>query len=82
MQMDRELGLILGKSDAKGTFITEWNTHYVAAILGYGEKLRKSGINEIISSMTSSGKSFLLYIAYNILLISDEILLQMRISDS
>ncbi len=58
MQMDQELGLILGKSDAKGTFITEWNTRYVPAILGYGEKLRKPGINEIISSMTSSGKSF------------------------
>ena len=54
--MDQELGLILGKSDAKGTFVTEWNTKYVPAIIAYGEKLRKSGVGEI-SSMTSSGKS-------------------------
>ena len=29
MQMDQELGLIPGKSDAKRMFITEWITKYV-----------------------------------------------------
>ena len=62
IQVDQELGLLLGKSDAKRTFVTQWNTKYVPAIITYGEKLRKSGISEIISSMTSSGKCMYLYI--------------------
>ena len=56
MQMDPGLGLILGKSDAKPMFITEWNTNNVPAIISYGEKLRKPGVSEIISSMNSLGK--------------------------
>ena len=55
MQMDQGLTLILGKSDAKPMFITEWNTKNVAAII-HGEKLRKPGVSEIISSMNSLGK--------------------------
>ena len=54
MQMDQELGFILGKSDAKRTFVRV--EYYVPAIISYGEKLRKPGVSEIISTMNSSGK--------------------------
>ena len=48
--------LILGKSDAKGTFITEWNTKYVPAIISYGEKSRKGAITSVVTSMKPTGK--------------------------
>ena len=54
--MDQELGLILGKSDAKQMFIAEWGTKFVPAIISYGEKLGKPAITEIISAMKTSGK--------------------------
>ena len=61
MQMDQELGLILGKSEAKQAFISEWSTRFVPAIISYGEKLGKPAINDIISAMNSSGKSILMF---------------------
>ena len=54
--MDQELGLILGKSDAKQMFISEWSTKFVQAIISYGEKLGKPAITDIISAMKPSGK--------------------------
>ena len=54
--MDQELGLILGKSDAKQMFVSEWSTKFVPAIISYGEKLGKTAITDIIKAMKTSGK--------------------------
>ena len=58
MQMDQELGLILGKSNAKHVFTMEWSTKYVPAIISYGEKLQKQSITSMISLMKPSGMGF------------------------
>ena len=60
--MDQELGLILGKGDAKGDFLLEWSTKYVPAIISYGEKSRKTAIVDLIASMKASGKYIIKYI--------------------
>ena len=51
VQLDQELGLILGKSNAKGAFLSEWSTKYVPAIVSYGEKSRKTAFADLITSM-------------------------------
>ena len=80
IQIDQELGLILGKNDAKRTFTTEWNTKYISAIISYGEKLRKSSVSEIISSMNSAGKSLPMHFSCCGLI--NNVFLQMRLLGS
>ena len=70
VQMDQELSLILGKSDAKQMFISEWNTKYVPAIISYGEKLGKAAISDIISAMNSSGKLILATVNHALLCVT------------
>ena len=64
--MNQELGLILGKADAKGAFLSEWNMKYVPAILSYGEKSRKTTIVDLITSMNASGKYMYILLICNI----------------
>ena len=54
--MEQEFGLILGKSNAKTDFITEWCSKYVPAIISYGQKCGKRAISSIIDDLNEHGK--------------------------
>lgn len=78
VQFEQEFGLILGRSNAKQDFTSEWCTKYAPAIISYGEKSTKRAIREILQRLNSAGK-YLLSITYytpilfTILFVTDEV---------
>ena len=51
MQFEQEFGLILGRSNAKHAFVTEWCTKYIPAIISYGESNIERAIREILENL-------------------------------
>ena len=56
---EQEFGLILGRSNAKQAFISEWCTKYIPAIISYGERTTKCAIREILEELYAAGKMFI-----------------------
>ena len=56
MQFEQEFGLVLGRSNAKQAFVTEWCTKYIPAIISYGESNTKCAIREVLENLNVAGR--------------------------
>ena len=54
MQVEQEMGLVVGKADIRSSFERAW-TSYVPALLNYGERSKKKAIKEIHSQLVDTG---------------------------
>ena len=59
MQFEQEFGLILGRSNPKQDFTSEWCTKYAPAIIAYGEKSTKRVVREILQKLNNAGTCLL-----------------------
>ena len=55
MQIELEMGLIVGKPEIKVHFMKQWTTKYVPAILEYASTSVKKTIGSILSSIQQGG---------------------------
>lgn len=55
-----EMGLIVGKPEMKKTFILQWMTKYVPAILEYALNSNKKNICSMLSSVNYEGNQLII----------------------
>ena len=59
MQIEQEIGFILGCSDIKAKFMSRWTSKYVPAILSYAEKHSKKNVFGLLADLDDASKIFL-----------------------
>ena len=67
LQIEQEFGLILGKSNAKVDFTSEWNTKYVPGIITYGQQSGKKAINSVTHDVDMAGMFLYTLAGYKLL---------------
>lgn len=55
VQIEQELGLIVGNSGIKAHFLTQWMTKFVPAILSYGENHSKRAVFHQLAGLDQTG---------------------------
>ena len=55
VQIEQEIGLIVGKKDIRTAFETTWTTTYVPALLKYGQRSTKKALTDIYTKLVESG---------------------------
>ena len=55
MQIEQEMGLIVGKTDIRSSFERAWTASFVPALLEYGERSKKKAIKDIHSQVVDTG---------------------------
>ena len=55
VQIEQEIGLIVGKKDIRAAFEASWTTSYVSALLKYGQRSKKKTMKDICMKLVESG---------------------------
>ncbi len=55
LQLEQEMGLIVGQADVKTRFLQKWS-NYVPAILSYGETSTKKSVSRHLAGLEETGK--------------------------